>query len=809
MLGDFRYALRSLIRTPGFTAIAILALTLGIGASTAIFSVVNAVLLKPLPFPDADRLVMLWEERQLPGAQAIATDTRITCCRDNPINVLEWRSRSRSFDRMSAFTQLPVNLSGEGDPEQVLGLVVMDGFFETLGVRPLLGRTIRPEEDAPGNNNVAVLSHELWQRRWGGDRGVVGRRITMNNRLVEVVGVMPPGFRLPDTRAEVWLPLGMDREFMARTGRFLSAIARLSPGVSLDRARADMDRVAGQLRELRPEFNARWGVTVVALREQAVGDVRVAVLVLFGAVGFVLAIACANVANLLLIRATRREREIALRRALGASGRRVARQLLVESVTLAAAGGLPGALVAVWATRVLVAMIPASMSIHNITAVGVDRTVLLFTVAITIGTGVLFGVAPALKAGTSDPQAGLKEGARGVSTSRGRARAALVVAELALSMMLLVGAVLFIRSFGRLLQVNPGFASDHALTLRLAPGGRFQSPQGAASFLEQALERIRAVPEVKAAGSIHGLPLSGVLSATGFWRDDRPAPRPGDGPSAQTFIISPGYFAAMSIPVLSGRTFESRDRAGAPPVAIINDELARRYFPGENPVGKRLHVLWGADTGAQEIVGVVGSVRHIGLERPPEPALFLANLQQPGGSHYVVMRTSGDPVRVAAAVSSAIREIDRTIPVSEVRTMEEYLSRSVGKPRFNMVLIVVFASIALVLAAMGLFGVIAYSVAQRTQEIGIRRALGAGDARVVSMVLKEGMSLAAAGLVVGIAGALALNRVLDSLLFGVKATDAPTFAAVGALLAVVAFAACYVPARRASRVDPMTALRYE
>jgi putative ABC transport system permease protein len=799
MLGELRHALRSLLASPGFTVVAIVALALGIGASTSIFSVVNAVLLKPLPFPDAERLVMVWEQTPRTGKPNVA----------NPINFLEWRSRNRSFERISAFIQTPVNLAGDADPEQVLGLIVTEGFFEILGGRPALGRTFRPEEDTAGNTRVVVLSHELWQRRWGGDPGVVGKKITLNTNTVEIVGVMPPAFRFPNTRAELWVPYGMDRARMQRTGRFLSTVARLRPGVSLDSARADMELIGAQLRAERPEFNAKWGTTVVGLREQSVGEIRTPLLVLFGAVGFVLLIACANVANLMLIRATRRQRELAVRTALGASRWRLARQLLVESVTLAAAGGALGAVAAVWATRALVAMIPDSMSVHNVTAVGVDRNVLLFAVLATFGTGILFGVTPAVKAGGVDLHDALKEGARGASAGGSRTRSLLVVVEVALSMILLVGAGLLIRSFTRLLEVNPGFEAGKVLTMRVSTGGRFSNGQQTSAFLEQVLDRVRAIPEVKAAGSIHFLPLTGLLSATGFWRADRPRPSPGDEPVTQTFVIAQGYFAALGIPLLGGRAFDPRDRAGAPPVTIVNRELANRYFPGEDPVGKRLHIQWGRPEENYEIVGVVGSIRHLGLEKSPEPALFLANLQEPNGFINLVIRTSGDPMRIAPAVKSEIRTIERDIPVSEVRTMEQYMARAVARPHFNVVLLGAFAGLALALASLGLFGVISYSVAQRTQEIGIRRALGAPDGRVIAMVVKQGMLLAFAGVAVGLAGALALTRFLETLLFEIKPTDAATFAAVAAVLTVVTLGACLVPALRAARVDPMTALRYE
>ena len=795
---DLRHAIRLLLISPGFTVVAILALALGIGATTSIFSVVNAVLLKPLPFEHPDRLAMVWEERIPRTGKANVV---------NPFNFLEWRDRNHSFERLAAMIQIPMNLADDGEPEQVLGLLVTDGFFDILGVKPLLGRTFRPEEDAPGANNAVVIGHELWQRRWGGDPAVLGRKIRVNSRSVEIVGVMPAAFRFPNTRAELWTPFGLRRA--PSGGRSLSTVARLRPGVTIESAQADMDVLAAQLRAERPTFNAKWGILVVGLAQHAVGEVRTPLVVLLGAVGFVLSIACANIANLMLIRATARDRELAIRAALGASRWRLARQLLVESVTLAVAGGAVGVAVSVWTTRALVAMIPESIAVHNVTAVGIDRSVLAFAILATLATGVLFGLAPALRAGRVDLQDALKEGARGATTGRSRTRAALVVAEVALSMVLLVGAGLLIRSFARLLEVDPGFASNRVLTMRLSTAGRFQNLQQSAAFLDSMLDRVRSLPGVGAAGSIHFLPLSGLLSATGFWRDDQPQPSPGNEPVTQTFVITPGYFAAMGIPLARGRVFDERDRDGAPPVTIVNAELASRFFPGEDPIGKRLHVQWGRPQLKYEIVGVVGSIRHVGLEKAPEPALFLASRQEPHVFINLVVRTSGDAMSLVPAIKGEVRAVDRDIPISEVRTMDEYLTRSMARPRFNLVLIASFAGLALVLAAVGLFGVVSYSVAQRTHEIGIRRALGADDRQVVAMVVKQGMTLAAAGVVLGVAGAFALTRFLETLLFSVKRTDAPTYASVAAVLAAVALLASYLPARRAARVDPLAALRHE
>jgi putative ABC transport system permease protein len=526
-------------------------------------------------------------------------------------------------------------------------------------------------------------------------------------------------------------------------------------------------------------------------------------------VGFVLLIACANVANLMLIRATSREREMAVRAALGASRKRIIRQLLVESVTLSLIGGLLGLMLAQWGTKGLIAMIPESIAVHNVSAIGIDTNVLAFTALIALATGILFGIAPALRSGRAELHGALKEGTRGSAGGRTRLRGALVVAEVALSLILLVGAGLLIRSFIELLQVNPGFDPAKVVSMRISTGGRYRDGQQAAAFLEQALERVRSVPDVKAAGSIHFLPLTGLLSATGFWRDDKPQPGPGEEPVTQTFVITTGYFPAMSIPLIAGRTFDSRDHAKSPLVTVINQELANRFFPGENAVGKRLHIEWGRPEQTYEIIGVVGSIRHRELEKSPEPALFLSNLQEPNGFFNLVVRTGGDPANVISSVMAQIRSVDKDIPISGIRTMSEYMTLSVARPRFQTILLGSFAALALLLAAVGIFGVISYSVSQRTQELGIRRALGAADRELMGMVLREGLKLATIGVAIGLFGAFALTRYLETLLFQIKATDPLTFAAVGLMLVIVAVLACWIPARRAMRVDPMIALRYE
>jgi putative ABC transport system permease protein len=799
MWSDLRYSLRILAKSPGFVLVAIAALALGIGANTAIFTVVNATLLRPLPFNHSDRLVMVWESSPHNGNKANVV---------NPTNFLAWRDRNHSFEQIAAFVQFPANLSGAGDPEQIDSLAVTKDFFSVLRVQPELGRTFTAEEDAPNGPNAVILSHALWQRKFGGNPRVIGTVVRVNAREHTIVGVMPPGFRLPDTRAELWRPAGLRRE--PYRGRFLSTLARLLPGSSIDSAQADMNVIAAQLRQERPEFNAKWGAYVNGLKDQATGDVRTPLLILLGAVAFVLLIACANLANLMLIRATGRRREVALRLSLGASHWRIARQLLTESLLISITGGIAGLLFASWATRILIALTPESISVHNVTSGGLDRNVYLFTLGLSVITGLLFGLAPAFRGVKVDLNESLKEGTRAVSAkfARNPLRAVLVVGEIALSFILLVGAGLMLRSLQRLTAVSPGFDPQHTLSMNISFGGGRTDTQDAA-FLESALERIRQIPGVRAAGAVHFLPLSGMGAATGFRVGGRPVPNPGDTPVTDVSVISPGYFSAMSIPLINGRTFEPRDRAGSPPVVIINQAIARQFFAGEDPLGKQLFVQWGHPEVPYEIVGVVGDVRQEGLKDNPKPGVFLAHAQEPTGFADLVIRTSADPGKMVRAAEAQIHSLDANVPVSRVRSLDYYVSASLAAPRFHSVLLATFAILALTLAAIGIFGVMSYSVVQRTQEIGVRVALGAQSADVLGMVLRQGMMLAIGGIALGIAGALAITRIMRAFLFEIRPNDLETFCVISIGLAAVAAAAILIPARRAARVDPLVALRYE
>jgi putative ABC transport system permease protein len=798
MGGDLRFGFRMLLKSPGFSIMAVLALALGIGANTAIFSVVNAVMLQRMPFEHPDRLVMVWEQSPRTG------NTNVV----NPLNFVEWQERNHSFERISALVEFGASLTGDGEPEQVETLAISDGFFQILGVQPILGRWFTPQEDTPGNDKVVILGESLWRRRYAGDPKILGRQILYNNQNVTVVGVMPASFRFPLTKADLWTPIAITRANAGRGGRYLSTIARLRDGATVASAQADMNVLVPQLQRERPDFNSKWGITVVPLSEQAVGKVKTPLLVLLGAVGLVLLIACANVANLMLIRAAGRGREIAVRAALGAGAMRIARQLLVESTLIAAIGGAFGLVIGVWAMKVLTTALPDVINYANLKTIRVDTPVFLFTLGVSLATGILFGMAPALKASRTDVQQALRDGGRGVVGGNSLTRSALVVAEVALSMILLVGAGLLIRSFARLSSVDPGFDAPHVLSMQILENGRFRNNnQGLLDFNLQMLERVRAVPGVEAAGTSHFLPLGRIIPGTGYWRADHPRPNHGEEPVTEVLCVLPGYFAAMGIPLERGRVFNERDRQGAPYAVVINRTLANQSYPNEDPIGKVLTVQWGDHP--YQIVGIVGDVRQTSLASNPKPGVFLSTLQEPTTPVYLVARAHGDPKQLIKAIQGEIRAMDRDMPIDDVKTMDEYVSDSVAAPRFNTILLGSFAALALVLAAVGIFGVISYSVAQRTQELGIRRALGAGTGNVMRLVLGQGMGLTAIGVAIGLAGALALARLIQSLLFSVTAADVVTYIAVAVVLSTVAFVASYLPARRAAKIDPTVALRYE
>jgi putative ABC transport system permease protein len=817
---DLRYGARTLWKNPGTTFVIIIALALGVGANTAIFSVVNAVLLRPLPFENPDQLVVIWETNPARGLQQGTP---------SPPDFREWRQQTQAFEQMSAFYQEDYNLSGSGDPERLTGAVVSADFFQTLKVNAASGRTFLPDEEQFGAHRVTVLSHGLWQRRFGANTQLIGQTINLNNQPHTVIGIAPPDFQLAGVRAELWTPMAFapgDR-YNTRGNHFLNVIGRLKPNVTITQAQSDMDVITRRLAE-QHEMNAGLGAKVVPMHEDAVGSYRPALLVLLGAVGFVLLIACANVANLLLARAAVRQKEFALRATLGASRLRTVRQLLTESLLLSVLGGGLGLLLAMWGVDLLVALSPAELP--RIAEIGVDARVLAFTLSLSVLTGIVFGLAPALQASHLDLNEALKEGGRSVTGSRRtrRLRGALVVTEIALSLVLLVGAGLLINSFWHLMQVSPGFKAENLLTMQVAlPESKYPPTEHhrAQAFYRQLLERVATLPGVQSVGATSSLPL-----AAGGWGkmlsiEGRPAPPSMETiPLVQYRQVSANYFGTLGVSPVKGRLFTEQDDPKSPPVALINEEMARRFFPGEDPIGKR---IWmgppenllpggalpeGYSFPRLTIAGVVNDVKHQGLNQQAGPEVYIPYSQGAGEtqrSMFLAVRTTVDPMSLAAAVRNEVTAIDKDQPVADIQTMEQRLTASLAQPRFNMLLLGIFAAVALALAAVGLYGVMAYGVTQRTHEIGIRMALGAQRSNVLKLVVRQGMAMALIGVVLGLAASFALTRVMASLLFGVSATDPLVFTIIALLLAAVAFIASYIPARRAIKVDPMIALRYE
>lgn len=811
LLQDIRYGARVLAKHKGFTAVAVLTLALGIGANTAIFSVVNELLLRPLPFRDAERLVMLWEVT--PEGRHENTTSRA--------NFRAWRDQSKAFEDMAAFSDQRLNLTGVGDPEEISVQLATPELFQVLGVEPVLGRSITQEDARPGTSDVAVLSYGIWQRRFGGDTRIVGKPIMLNGSPFTVVGVMPPDFQWHIRKrsgtgrpAEIWTVLDMPTEGSrtSERGRFLSVVARLKPGVSLEQAGSEMKTIAARLEQDDPTYNKGRSMEVIPLREQFVGNVRPALWLLLGAVGFVLLIACANVANLLLARAAAREKEIALRTALGAHRLRIVRQLLTESLLLALLGSLLGLVFAWWGIHALVAISPRDLV--NVQGIGLNFTVLAWTMAVSLLTGIVFGLAPALEATRLNLNDALKEGGKGAggqSSSSRRLRGALVIAEVALALVLLVSAGLLVKSFARLQKIDTGFNTDNVLTMVVRlPEGKYKEDTQLVAFFRQATERMDALPGVRNVGMVNFLPLYGGLgSSTRFTIEGTPEPPPGQGPHTNVRVSDSGYFSAMGIPLLRGRNFTDVESREARHVVLISESMARQYFPGEDPIGKRISVSMFEKPNPTEIVGIVGDVRYDSLTDKAEPTAYLPHAELAYPFMTLVIRTNGDPAEIAPAVERELRAIDPDQPVSDVRTMNQVMADTLGRARFNTLLLALFAGLATLLAAVGIFGVMNYSVTLRTREIGLRMALGAQPGQVLMLILKQGLSLTLIGIGIGLAGALALTRVMSSLLFGVNATDPVTFIAIVPLLVLVSLIACYIPARRATRVDPLIALRYE
>jgi putative ABC transport system permease protein len=797
---DLRYGARLLRRSPAFSIVAILTLALGIGANTAIFSVVNAVLLRPLPFSEPDRLVRIWESQPGKGWNRNVVD---------PFNFLTWRERARSFEQMAAIDSWTSNITGGGEPLAVHGMRVSPEFFSILRVSPLIGRGFNREEEIPGRDNSVIFSYGFWQSHYGGDRNILGRKIAMNGEPATVVGILRPDFHFPGWKADLYVPLALDRAEARKGGRWLSTIARLKPGVSLAQAQQDMAAVARQLAAERPEMDKGWSAAVVPLLEDVTDNIRLPLLVLLAAVGLVLLIACANVANLLLMRANGRLREFALRAALGAGQRRILQQLLSESLLLALAGLAGGLAIGYWGLQGLLALLPESVTLPRMESIHLDSGVFLFALGISLATAILFGLAPAIQVSRPQLQSALQQGSQRTGVGGSRIfRRAFVVAEIALALVLLVGAGLLMRSFARLTSVDPGFRTERLLSMEMFTSpAKYEDNLKRSQYLERVLDEVRRVPGVQAAGSTHFLPLTGMVSGSCF--APAPGPEPDtSSPGADFLVISPGYFQAMGTPMLSGRDFAAGDHFGTPSVLVVNHAFAERFFAGQNPVGKKLNVCWTVPNPV-EIVGVVADARQAELKEAPHPTIFLANAQGPMYFAHLVVRARNDPRQMAHAVQAAIHRVDPDQAVSNVQTMDEIFSDSVARPRFQLVLLLVFAGIAVLLATIGVYGVVSYSVSQRTQEIGIRVALGARAGDVSRLVLREGLLLGGLGVAVGLAAALACTRVLGSLLFEVTPTDPLTLGVVACLLLAVAVAATLWPARRATKVDPMVALRYE
>ena len=802
MLGDLRYALRKLAKAPAFAAIAILTVALGIGANTAIFSLVNGVLLRPLPFPESERIIYF--EGKNPAAGI--TDSNISY-----LDFTDWSQQTDLFASTAAYWTGNADLSGDGaEPEAVPRAGVTTGFFSVLGVQPVLGRAILPEDDKPatfneGRGTVAIISHGLWKRRFGSDPAIVGKVVQMKSRPLTVIGVMPPGFEYPE-QTQIWVNSAVNLSEEPRDHRAWSAIARLNSNVDLRQAQTRVSAINAQLDKQFHETNKGWDVSLWTLHERLVREVKPSLLALLGAVGLVLLIACANVANLLLARSAARQKEIAIRAAMGASRTRVLRQMLTESILLSAIGGIAGLVLSIWLTDVLASMLPEGAP--RLEQIGIDYRVLTFAIGLSALTGILFGIVPALQASKLDVTSALKEGGRsGEGHRRTSARSLLLIGEVALSLMLLVGAGLLIKSFLRLQEVRPGFNAHNVLIANLAlPYPKYQY-EHFEEFFRRLTERLEAAPGVQAAGGSLNLPLNagGYAIERGFVPEGRSL-TVDENRDAMFSAITGDYFRALQIPLLAGRTFELRDNANAPKVVIINETIAKRHFGSvTEAIGKRLSI-WRDEKFMREIVGVVGDTKTGSLTGQGGAQIYVPNAQAQWNLMGLVIRTAGDPAAFAATLRHEVQALDKDQPIYNVRTMDDVVANSLGTRRVSMQLLTVFAIAALLLAAIGIYGVMAYSVTQRTQEIGIRMALGAQKWDVLRLVVRQGMTLAAIGVVVGLVGALGLTRVISNLLFGVGASDPTTFIGISLLLITVAFVACYLPARRAAKLDPVIAL---
>ena len=814
---DIRYGFRGLLKHPGFTLVAVITLALGIGANSSIFTVVNAVLLRPLPFAAPEELVFIWQTHpfgkrigveQLPGSNA---------------DFLDWQEQSNLFEGMSMIDSWGGNLTGGDTPEHIDGAKISVNLFSLLRAQPMLGSDFNLEHAQPGNEHAVILSHSLWQRRFGSDANVVGRQIQIDGQPFTVQGVMGPGFVFPKdvglpnyfsfAETEMWLPIALTAGQRANRGsHHIAVIARLKPDATLEQAQSQLAGIAKHVEERNPEQSKDWGTSVNLVHEQVVGTSRRAILILLGAVAFVLLIACANVANLLLARSTSRQKEIAIRTALGAGRARIVRQLLTESLLLSLAGGAIGLILASWGVRLL--LVFSSGRLPRIAEIHVDKRVLWFTFAVSLLTGLFFGLVPALQVSKTDLNESLKESGRSAMGGRHRQRARnlLVVSEVALSLVLLVGAGLLAKSFLRLQNVNTGFTPDHLLTATLElPRAKYQDDVLMSQFFRQVVERAGGLPGVEAAGAISQLPLSGKEELDGFSIEGRTDPTETSLIQTADFrVITPDYFRAMRIPLLKGRLFNEQDRASTTYSAIIDESFARRFFPGEDPLGKRINEDGSRNEhGFAVIVGVVGGVKHTDVKTEPRPTMYVPAEQSPWETMTLVVRSSGDPTALAAALRDEVAAVDKDQPLSEIDIMEQLFAKAVAPQRFNLMLVGIFAALALTLATVGVYGVIAYSVTQRAQEMGVRLALGANSRDILRLVIGQAMRVSLLGVGLGLVAAVGLTRVMSSLLFEVSSTDPVVFVGLAVVLIAVTLVASYIPARRATKVDPLVALRYE
>jgi predicted permease len=799
---DLRYGAHMLLKNPGFTLIAVITLALGIGANAAIFSVVNAILLRPLPFKESDRLVWLY------GAQA-----QIRGSSHSPADFLDYQAQNRSFEQMAAVRNLSFTLTGEDRPERIDGRIVTANYFSLLGIEPALGRNFTPKDGEPGAGRVVLLSYNFWQRRFNGDRETIGRTLTLNSESATIIGVMPPGFN--EDGLNLWanprrivpdFATGSRRDLVTvRNTKYLQVIARLKPGVTLPQAQTDINTITARLQQQYPDTNAVTSVQIVPMLERVVGDLQPTLLILFGAVGLVLLIACANVANLMLVRATARQKEIAIRAALGAGRWRIQRQLLTESILLASLSGICGWLLAIWGVDLIVSLSPANTP--RLSEIRLDSPVFIFTLAVSLLTGLIFGLIPAMTASKFSLTETLKEGGRSAATgiSRHRARRSLVIAEVTIALVVITGAGLLLRSFDKLQTVNPGFDPDKLTTLLVwMSEAKYLAPPNSRGFIKELNDRLTTLPGVEGVAIANDLPILGTDSRTSFEIEGRPPA--GEALQIGRHAVGKGYFQAMRIPLRSGREFTERDDEKAPQVIVINETAAQTMWPGADAVGKRLK-LFGQDWA--EVIGVVGDVKHDGLHQPPFMHAYLSNLQFPWPVLRVALRSNLNQASLITSVQHEVRAIDATQPISNIITMDEILADSMGTRRLAMSLFSLFAVTALLLTAIGLYGVMAYSVSQRTREMGIRVALGAQTGNVLRLVVKQGMILAAIGVVLGLIASFAMTRLMRTMLYEVNATDPVTFIFAPLLIGVVALLACWIPARRAANVDPMVALRNE